>query len=430
MKVLVVALQCAAIHGWRSRASMPKAMSDFSATAVDDDAVIIVGGCDDHQVACDWWDGCSYCPSLSQSVFKYSASQNAWSELAAMPRERYRHAAALDASTGLLYVVGGRDVDDALIEEVDVYDVASDAWTTAAFTVARSDLGAVFRGDGALLVAGGYDVNYTAYASTSDIDVATGAMSAGPALLEARGDFGLVKVGDEVVYAVGGWSDADWCAPLASVEVLDLTADGAAFEAAPDLLVARGDKALAATDDGVYVVGGEHNNGCDTGSTPVDDVEMLDKGGSEWETVRKALPEERFRTAAAAVDDYLFVFGGQSAESESCEGFDYCYPVTDHVWRISTKHCHGANCHTHGDDDDMDDDEKRKFEETVAFAAILAVAVFALFLIVVGLVFKAYCAKGPQGDAEAKVPIKDGDVELQGKDADDMDLCADADAVV
>ena len=120
-----------------------------------------------------------------------------------------------------------------------------------------------------------------------------------------------------MAYAVGGWSHEDWCAPLASVEALDLAADGAAFGAAAPLAVARGDKALAATGEALYVVGGEHNNGCATGSAPVDDVEALGDGAGEW-SVEADIPEERFRTAAAAVGDYLYVFGGQAAESTSC----------------------------------------------------------------------------------------------------------------
>ena len=125
-----------------------------------------------------------------------------------------------------------------------------------------------------------------------------------------------------MAYAVGGWSHEDWCAPLASVEALDLAADGAAFGAAAPLAVARGDKALAATGEALYVVGGEHNNGCATGSAPVDDVEALGDGAGEW-SVEADIPEERFRTAAAAVGDYLYVFGGQAAESTSCTGFAY-----------------------------------------------------------------------------------------------------------
>ena len=299
---------------------MPVALSDFTATpattADGDDVVVVVGGCDDHQVSCDWWDGCSYCPSVAAAARAFDVAADAWVDLAAPPRPRYRHAAAYDAEANLVYVVGGRDVDDGLVEAVDVYDVAADAWTTLpGVAVARSDLGAVVHG-GALLVAGGYDLNYTAYETTLRVDVASGAVTEGPPLLEARGDFGFALLGD-TAYAVGGWSHEDWCAPLASVEALDLAADGAAFGAAAPLAVARGDKALASTGEALYVVGGEHNNGCATGSAPVDDVEALGDGAGEW-SVEADIPEERFRTAAAAVGDYLYVFGGQAAESTSC----------------------------------------------------------------------------------------------------------------
>ena len=400
---LALAVPRAAAHGaWRAVEPMPVALSDFTATpattADGDDVVVVVGGCDDHQVSCDWWDGCSYCPSVAATARAFDVAADAWVDLAAPPRPRYRHAAAYDAENNLVYVVGGRDVDDGLVDAVDIYDVAADAWTTLpGVAVARSDLGAVVHG-GALLVAGGYDLNYTAYATTLRVDVDSGAMTEGPPLLEARGDFGFALLGD-VAYAVGGWSHEDWCAPLASVEALDLAADGAAFGAAAPLAVARGDKALASTGEALYVVGGEHNNGCATGSAPVDDVEALGDGAAAW-SVEADIPEERFRTAAAAVGDYLYVFGGQAAESTSCTGFSYCFPVTDHVWRLSI--------HSH-DDEGGDDDDDDDFTDSVAFAAAVAVAAVLLLAVAGAALFKACGTPAPS--SEDALPIK-GEVEL------------------
>ena len=98
----------------------------------------------------------------------------------------------------------------------------------------------------------------------------------------------------------------------------------------------------------LFAIGGEHNNGCASGSTPVTDVEVLEPawgddddglayggGGVGW-SVEGAIPEPKFRFAAAAVDarETIFVFGGQAAEQANCSAgaYAYCYPVTNHTW--------------------------------------------------------------------------------------------------
>ena len=111
---LALVVPRAAAHGaWRAVEPMPVALSDFTATSATsadgDDVVVVVGGCDDHQVSCDWWDGCSYCPSVAATARAFDVAADAWVDLAAPPRPRYRHAAAYDAENNLVYVVGGRD---------------------------------------------------------------------------------------------------------------------------------------------------------------------------------------------------------------------------------------------------------------------------------------------------------------------------------
>ena len=179
-----------------------------------------------------------------------------------------------------------------------------DAWSrkTLTFDAHASSTKKQISGE-SLHAYGGYDFNYTAFAHGATLSLASEAFetAAPPALATARGDFALVVL-DDAAYAIGGWSHLDWCAPLASVERLALDDADAAWTQAPPLIVARGDKAAAVVGDAIYVVGGEHNNGCYTGSTPVDDVEHYSTGGDEWSQTFQDVPDERFRTAAAGLD--------------------------------------------------------------------------------------------------------------------------------
>mmetsp|Transcript_13309 Transcript_13309/g.41020 ORF Transcript_13309/g.41020 Transcript_13309/m.41020 type:complete len:442 (+) Transcript_13309:139-1464(+) len=327
---------------WSPMAPLPNGgLSDMTATYLPTrGSVLVAGGCDQDQIACDWWDAddaCTYCPSVSKQVFMYDVAKDLWRRGLDAPRPRYRHAAARDPA-GNVYLVGGRDAEDEIVGEVDMFNGTTAKWQTMDFKVFRSDLGAAFS-KGSLIVVGGYDADYAAQKDTLDIEVATSKFRAGATLREARGDLGLAVTDHGRAFAVGGWSDADWCNPLATVEQLDLNSNWPDFVPAPALKIARGDKAVVALKHHVVVIGGEHNNGCQTGSTPVDDVEVYSTypAGSDWEVVG-SIPEEKFRGAAVTVEDSIFKFGGQASQSSACgAGVAFCFPVTDHVWRLDVE---------------------------------------------------------------------------------------------
>jgi hypothetical protein len=153
---------------------------------------------------------------------------------------------------------------------------------------------------------------------------------------------------------------------LKSVEVYDIENDkweflGGADDGNGDLLSARGDQAMVATQSNgrIYAIGGEvsHPNQCaspelvpplSAQSIAVDDVEVYDTttatGGNEWIDIVD-IPEFRFRFTAAAWsasssengengDDYgseqVFAFGGQTSFDESCK----CFPTSNEITTI------------------------------------------------------------------------------------------------
>lgn len=351
---------------WTELADMPVALSDMSATVIGATSILLVGGCDSDQLSCESYEGCSYCPSISSRSFEYMTRDNLWRELAPAPRARYRHAAAYDETTKAVYVIGGRDLADNLIEQIDKYAVATGAWTTLSTTHATSDLGA-FVFAGVLYAYGGYDAQYQAQSTGSAIALTTSQVTTAPELIEGRGDLGIIVYGT-TAYAAGGWSHLNWCEPLASVEALDLTAESLVWLSMPAMVVARGDKALAAVDGTLVVVGGEHNNNCATASEPVEDVEVF--RDNQWTPVA-GTPEPKFRGAAAGVDGHVFFFGGQAAMETNCQdSAQFCFPVTNHTWKLAIS--------SNGQEDDDDDDRTKTPIGLFVFAFLIGFVVLAL----------------------------------------------------
>jgi N-acetylneuraminic acid mutarotase len=100
---------------------LPKPLSDLTATRVDD-VVYIVGGCDAE-------DGNRFeaeigeflCGSISDKLYRFDPSTEQFTELSSMPTPRYRHASVAVATTGgAIIVIGGRDLADDIISDVDV----------------------------------------------------------------------------------------------------------------------------------------------------------------------------------------------------------------------------------------------------------------------------------------------------------------------
>lgn len=341
---------------WSEMGDMPTALSDMTASVVGS-SVYVIGGCIDHQASCDWYEGCTYCPSITAQVLIFATTSNTWSIGANdAPRARYRHAAAV--YDGKVYLLGGRDLDDGLIGHVDVLDATDNTWVTLAakWGDPKSDLSAFVYGD-VIHAIGGYDLNYVSSVATTDTlapsdtdnpkgnwTLASDSTSSTIAEMSAgRGDFAVVENsdGDGLFYVFGGWSSSDWCSPLKSTEVYDPVADSWTTLAS-ELLVGRGDKACGALSGRLYAIGGEHNNGCASGNTPVNDVEVYDPDDATLGWVRHStIPEHKFRFASATVGQVIYVFGGQTnltEGTEGCGGTDdgaTCYPVTDHTWAFT-----------------------------------------------------------------------------------------------
>ena len=151
---------------------MPAPRSDMTATLVND-LIYIIGGCNhpngtqlaESVMSTDTTPihitttSTYQCHSITASTISYSPQRDTFNTASSLsltpaPRARYRHAAV--SVGGRIWLLGGLDVNGAIIHEVDVYDVALNSWSTPGrLDVVTSDL-AAFVWDGYIFFAGGY----------------------------------------------------------------------------------------------------------------------------------------------------------------------------------------------------------------------------------------------------------------------------------
>lgn len=326
---------------------MGTARSDLTATLLPNNEILLVGGCLGPQAY--FYDGGFFgCLEATPKVELYKptdAKTATIEDLPDAPRARLRHAAAY--AEGKVFIFGGRNATDTIIQEIDVFDVTSKTWSTLAdpWTDATSDLASFVLSDGKIVhLAGGYDQNYVqssdqlvsfnAELEEFDTDLRT-------KMDQSRGD-AIATVIDDIAYIFGGFSTDDFCSPLEHVEKYDITSDS--WTELAELQEGRGDKGVAAVkydgEDFVAVFGGETKKdlSCNDGpppsvefpspppassiSVPIRAIEMYSPSEDKWTKLTETMPQDLFRFATVALtfpgDDSstVFTFGGQGLMSD------------------------------------------------------------------------------------------------------------------
>jgi hypothetical protein len=298
-----------------------------------------------------------------------------------MPRPRYRHASATINNGSTLCVIGGRDINDNMIAEIDCYDSLSQLWYTPSSLPNEylvSDLAAFAyppggdndNDEGMMVIVGGYtgpymateNVTFIKYTIDSGDDtIGNVTYINGPRLIGKRGDVDVAIVAD-YVYVSGGFTHEDeFAMPKNTVERIALsdlsfsdnletttTVTATTWSNVDSLNQERGDKQLVGLNGRVYAMGGETKiDGYGMDTTPevgersevLDTVEVYDPnadvhgGLAEWR-VLSDMPAQLFRFAAIDWQPnedetgVIFVFGGQVGyDADDCK----CFRTTDKV---------------------------------------------------------------------------------------------------
>lgn len=322
-------------HEWITKKAMPAKRSDLTATTVDD-AIYLVGGCALDQA----WDGSatwagyscggSATNGISASTYRYLPKSNTFETLANAPRPRYRHTAA--AVNKKIYLFGGVDGPDNIISDVDVLDTVTGLWSTLAQKMPNptTDLSS-FVYSGKVYIVGGYNLpDYSASKVTQvfEPDASTPWSTSSP-LVRGRGDH-FAAVVDNKAYVVGGFHhENNYELPISSLEKLDLSGAGTTWTTQKAMNVSRGDKAVAVLNKMIHVVGGETKNHHGH-SVPLHDVEVYNPNGNTW-YFGGNIPSKRFRFAAAAHGNSIFIFGGQGYLVGTQNMAASFYPIVDTV---------------------------------------------------------------------------------------------------
>lgn len=332
--------------GWQElEVRLPRAVSDHTASISEFGIIYLAGGCDDPLgnvwVPLDDGDGFFACGSISDGFYAFNILTREVETLPNLPRPRYRHSGVY--VNNQVWLIGGRTLEDDLIPEVDVFDVATQQWTTVDLPMEYvvSDHAGFGEDPAYVYIVGGYNGEYTALDQVARIDART--LVNGNFTIEnrtpmntPRGDIiGVTSSDGEAAFISGGFThDNEFCAPLSSTE--KLTFAGGTWENLPDLMNGRGEVVLVELDDHLYALGGERQiegvcelrGSLDPGELTVgtDEVESYDNG--EWKIISD-FPQKRFRFAAVAGQDGLiYTFGGQTEFDQSCQ----CFQTTDEIY--------------------------------------------------------------------------------------------------
>lgn len=141
---------------------------------------------------------------------KFTPTTSTWSTLADAPRAR-DHFRAVEEG-GKIYLAGGRRTDAGsgsvyanTVAEVDIYDIATNSWSTFVDTLptARAGaMGAAFQGQ--ILVLGGESINQTiAHNEVEALDPSTGKWESLPPMITGRHGTGAI-IYNSRIYVAGG----------------------------------------------------------------------------------------------------------------------------------------------------------------------------------------------------------------------------------
>ena len=241
-----------------------------------------------------------------------------WTEVAPMATGRAGFATA--AASGRIYAIGGAVVNDCLsVPTVEAYDPVGDFWLTG---LADMPGPLRYRTSGATLdstiyVVGGVATlsacHDQALATVQAYDPVNDNWSEKAPMLTPRLQVGLgVDTVNHLLYAVGGANAAPGYIALDTVEVYDPAGNGGSgsWTAKQPLNTPRGAPAIAAVNGKIYAIGGQRQ-----GHGVIDTVEEFDPdangGFGAWTTKPSVMPHPRQQSAAAVVNDKVYIIGGR-----------------------------------------------------------------------------------------------------------------------
>jgi len=226
-----------------------------------------------------------------------------------------------------MFIAGGRDVGDIIINTIERYDVLANSWEEEAVWVNATSDGVAFSIADMLYIVGGYNQDYSESVNTmigynitsKKFDYTL------PPMKYGRGDIDSVSRYGTDFYVVGGWTVPDFCNASKVVEYYSSVTK--TWHEAPSLLYGRGDLAVGIMENYIFAVAGETKTADCTLSIPVSTVERLvdSREKNAWNN-EEDIPSDLFRFVGAEYNSTLhnnlrttaiYLFGGQTTYDEA-----------------------------------------------------------------------------------------------------------------
>lgn len=279
---------------WRTAAPMPMKRTEVAAVAVDG-KIYVVGGFEKPSL------GNVLNFAITPSVEVYDSATDQWTSKAPLPVGL--HHVGIGVVDGRLYVIGGYAKSGFTVwnpvATVYAYDPATDSWTERApMPTARGAL-SVTEHEGKLYAIGGYDGK--ANASAVEVyDPVRNVWTTGASLPTPRDHLAAATVTGKI-YAIGGRVDGDYSRNLSIVERYDPDTDR--WTRVSDLPTARSGITAAVVEGKIYVFGGEGATGT------FNENEAYDPVRDRWQTVMP-MPTARHGLGSAVVQGRIYLISG------------------------------------------------------------------------------------------------------------------------
>ncbi len=236
-----------------------------------------------------------------------------------------RHETAFIEAGGKFYLIGGRGM-----KPVDVYDPATNAWSTATGPPLEIHHFQPVLHQGRILIVGAFTGGYPHETPVPHVliyDPASDEWSEGATVPEGRrrGAAGVAVQGDKL-YLVCGIVDGHYDGWSSWVDELDLTTGE--WRRLPDAPRPRDHFQAVLLDGKVYAAAGRTSSAKtgDTFKLSIAEVDVFDLKTETWSTAAAPIPTMRAGTSSLALDGKIIVAGGESGEHEAAhaevEAFD------------------------------------------------------------------------------------------------------------
>ena len=283
---------------WKPIADAPDPRIGGGAVLGADDRIYVVGGGPGDITAVG-------------NVDVYDAATDTWSSGPALPTPRVRLTVTIDQN-GKLYAIGGTGVS-GITTLVETYVPGATTWaTTADLPLARSAATAAVRLDGGVYVFGGHGAG-------ANLDRTDG-LSGGTwipraTMLSKPSNLASARSADGSLFVIGGH---DFASSVFYPNVASYQPSTDTWTMRPALAQPRSDLAAAVgADDRIYAIGGF------AGATGLALVEALRPGATGWVSVPPLAFQRDACMASVGPDGRLFVFGGRVTTIAQASGEAY-----------------------------------------------------------------------------------------------------------